>query len=255
MKKAFVVDLDNDLDNIDSGSQKNKETLFNYHTIQGNQNKIKYDCNDNQAIPNIPEVADKIRTLIQKSLKNNEDILLKRNEIKEAFFNPLQERLSKTKIFLSHSHIDMKNDSCLGVKTIKSYLESTNYPNSVFIDSLFWDYKDDVLKEMAKYSDVSGIKDAFTLILRESLQDMIMKCPYFVFIKSSNSISHQGNSHITYSAWIYEELQIAHSLSKDNLTFSMENFKIEHDVSPLWKKFDSITLSDLSDQINLQGQA
>ncbi|WP_104712247.1 TIR domain protein [Helicobacter cetorum] len=246
--ETFIIDLNN---------QENRKILSNYHTIQGNQNKIKYAYNDNQAISNIPIVADKIRTLIQKSLKNNEDILLKRNEIKEAFFNPLQERLDKTKVFLSHSHIDMKNNSCLGVKTIKSYLESTNYPNSVFIDSLFWDYKDDILKEMAKYSDVSGIKDAFTLILRESLQDMIMKCPYFVFVKSSNSISHQGNSHITYSAWIYEELKISHFISKGYLryTFEQENISegkivIENDVLLFLESLTPITLSELSYQIN-----
>ncbi|WP_104747809.1 TIR domain protein [Helicobacter cetorum] len=247
MKKAYIIDLED---------KENRNTLTKYHVekILKENKKLKSLYNDNQAISNIPIVADKIRNLIQKSLKNNEDILLKRNEIKEAFFNPLQERLSKTKVFLSHSHIDMKNDSYLGVKTIKSYLESTNYPNSVFIDSLFWDYKDDILKEMEKYSDVSGIKDAFTLILRESLQDMIAKCPYFVFVKSSNSISHQGNSRITYSAWIYEELQIAHSLSNGNLTFSMENFKIGHDASLFLESFTHTTLDKLSNQINLQGQ-
>lgn len=41
---------------------------------------------------------------------------------------------------------------------------------------------------------LSRIKDAFTLILRESLQDMIEKCPYFVFLQSKNSVSNQGLS-------------------------------------------------------------
>ncbi len=64
----------------------------------------------------------------------------------------------------------------------------------VFIDSLFWDYKDDVLNELEKYDDTSKIKDAFTLILRESLQDMIEKCHYFVFLQSNNNVSNQGLS-------------------------------------------------------------
>ncbi|GAA8905252.1 hypothetical protein Va33_14350 [Helicobacter pylori] len=93
-------------------------------------------------------MASKIETLIQKSLKNNEYTLLNRNEIKEAFFNPLQERLNKTKVFLSHSHIDMKNNNFLGIKNIKSFLEPTDHSNSIFIDSLFWDYKNNVLKDI-----------------------------------------------------------------------------------------------------------
>ncbi|ADU83810.1 hypothetical protein HPLT_07115 [Helicobacter pylori Lithuania75] len=113
--------------------------------------------------------------------------------------------MNKTKVFLSHSHIDMKNNDFLGVKNIKSFLEPTDGSNSIFIDSLFWDYKDDVLSKLAEYDDISGIEDAFTLILRESLEYMIKKCPYFVFLQSKNSVSlNQDLLGITYSAWIYE---------------------------------------------------
>lgn len=71
-------------------------------------------------------------------------------------------------MFLSHSHAD-KNKAL----KVKNYLESeTNH--RVFIDSLFWDYKNNVLKEILKeikkhHIDVSKIEDAFTLILIESL--------------------------------------------------------------------------------------
>lgn len=198
------------------------------------------------------EVANKIKTLIQKSLKNNEYTLLNRNEIKEAFFNPLQERLNKTKVFLSHSHIDMKNNDFLGVKNIKSFLEPTDRSNLIFIDSLFWDYKNDILKEIKKHHiDVSKIEDAFTLILRESLQDMIEKCPYFVFLQSSNSVSFNQNLlKITYSAWIYEELKIAHSISESRPIPMMESMQVFHDISLFLKSFETITLKKLSQQIN-----
>ncbi|WP_121045415.1 TIR domain protein [Helicobacter pylori] len=245
--KAFRVDLD---------ERENREVLWKFHYDRGGKSKLKYAYYDKQAVYNIHEVADKIKNLIQKSPKNDEHILLKRNEIKDAFFNPLQERLSKTKVFLSHSHIDMKNNDFLGVKNIKSFLEPTDNFKSIFIDSLFWDYKNDVLKEIKKYHvDVSKIEDAFTLILRESLQDMIEKCPYFVFLQSKNSVSNQGISQITYSAWIYEELKIAHSISKGYLMFSFEQeqgleIKIENDVSPFLESFETITLSELSRQIN-----
>ncbi len=125
----------------------------------------------------------------------------------------------------------------------------------VFIDSLFWDYKDDVLNKLAKYDDISKIKDAFTLILRESLQDMIEKCPYFVFLQSKNSVSNQGLSRnqvllkITYSAWIYEELKIAHSIStisESRPIPMMESMQVFHDISPFLKSFETITLNELS---------
>ncbi len=121
----------------------------------------------------------------------------------------------------------------------------------MFVDSLFWDYKDDVLNELAEYDDISGIEDAFTLILRESLQDMIEKCPYFVFLKSKNSVSNQGLSQITHSAWIYEELKIAHSIiSKSRLTIMMESFQASHDISPFLEHLETITLRKLSHIIN-----
>ncbi len=121
----------------------------------------------------------------------------------------------------------------------------------VFIDSLFWDYKDDVLNKLAEYDDISGIEDVFTLILRESLQDMIEKCPYFVFLQSNNGVSDQGLSQITYSAWIYEELRIAHSISSESrLTIMMESFQVSHNISPFLEHLETITLRKLSQQIN-----
>lgn len=42
----------------------------------------------------------------------------------------------------------MKNNDFLGVKNIKSFLEPTDRSNLIFIDSLFWDYKNDILKEI-----------------------------------------------------------------------------------------------------------
>ncbi|GAA8912466.1 hypothetical protein HpEKA39_10030 [Helicobacter pylori] len=161
--------------------------------------------------------------------------------------------MNKTKIFLSHSHIDMKNNDFLGVKNIKSFLEPTDGSNLIFIDSLFWDYKNDILKEIKKHHiDVSKIEDAFTLILRESLEDMIKKCPYFVFLKSKNSVSlNKDLLGITYSAWIYEELKITHSISnKSRLTIAMESFQVSHNISPFLEHLETITLIELSRIIN-----
>ncbi|WQY50898.1 toll/interleukin-1 receptor domain-containing protein [Helicobacter pylori] len=228
--KAFVVDLD---------SSKNQSILkpiarYSFHN-QTHQ---------------VSEVAEKIHELIKNARYSNDNIVLKRNEIKEAFFSPFKPQLKNAQVFLSHSHADRNK-----ALEVKDYLESQT-KRKVFIDSLFWDYKDDVLNKLAKYDDISRIEDAFTLILRESLEDMIKKCPYFVFLQSSNSVSNQWLSRnqdllkITYSAWIYEELKIAHSISESRPIPMMESMQVFHDISPFLKSFETITLKKLSQQIN-----
>ncbi|MFP6162915.1 toll/interleukin-1 receptor domain-containing protein [Helicobacter pylori] len=192
----------------------------------------------------INEAAEKIHELIKNAPYSNDNIVLKRNEIKEAFFSPFKPQLKNAQVFLSHSHADRNK-----ALEVKDYLESQT-KRKVFIDSLFWDYKDDVLNKLARYDDISKIEDAFTLILRESLQDMIEKCPYFVFLQSKNSVSNQGLSQITYSVWIYEELRIAHSISESRPIPMMESMQVFHDISPFLESFETITLKKLSQQIN-----
>ncbi|GAA8624621.1 hypothetical protein HpBT321_07600 [Helicobacter pylori] len=101
---------------------------------------------------------------------------------------------------------------------------------------------------MAEYDDISGIEDAFTLILRESLEYMIKKCPYFVFLQSKNSVSlNQDLLGITYSAWIYEELKIAHSLIADNtLQARIKAMRVSHNITNLLRRFKLISLDSLS---------
>ncbi|WP_187911741.1 toll/interleukin-1 receptor domain-containing protein [Helicobacter pylori] len=227
--KAFVVDLD---------SSKNQSIL-----------KPSTRCSNNQ-VHQINEAAKKIYELIKNAKHSNDGIVLKRNEIKEAFFSPFKPQLKNAQVFLSHSHAD-KNKAL----EVKNYLESQT-KRKVFIDSLFWDYKDDVLNKLARCDDISKIEDAFTLILRESLQDMIEKCPYFVFLQSKNSVSNQGLSRnqdllkITYSAWIYEELKIAHSISESRPIPMMESMQVFHDISLFLESFETIRLSELSRIIN-----
>ncbi|GAA6871934.1 toll/interleukin-1 receptor domain-containing protein [Helicobacter pylori] len=224
--KAFKVDLDS----------------------RENQNILKPSTHPfNNRVHQVNGVAKKIDKLIKNAQDSNDDIILNHNKIKKAFFSPFKPQLKSAQVFLSHSHAD-KNKAL----KVKDYLESrTNHRVRVFIDSLFWDYKDDVLNELEKYDDTSKIKDAFTLILRESLQDMIEKCPYFVFLQSNNSVScNQDLSCITYSAWIYEELKIAHSIRESRPTPMMESWQVFHNISPFLESLETITLSKLSHIIN-----
>ncbi|MFP6025618.1 TIR domain protein [Helicobacter pylori] len=228
--KAFKVDLD---------SRENQSIL-----------KSSTRSFNNQA-HQINEAAEKIYELIKNAKHSNDGIVLKRNEIKEAFFNPFKPQLKNAQVFLSHSHADRNK-----ALEVKGYLESQT-KRKVFIDSLFWDYKDNVLNELAKYDDISKIKDAFTLILRESLECMIKKCPYFVFLQSKNSVSNQGLScnqdllKITYSAWIYEELKIANTfITGTTLKEScIKAMHVSYDVTNLLRRFKPISLDSLCKKI------
>ncbi|MGL2383210.1 TIR domain protein [Helicobacter pylori] len=229
--KAFKVDLD---------SKENQRIL-----------KPSARPSNNQAYQ-VDEVAKKINKLVENAQYSNDDIILNHNKIKEAFFSPFKPQLKSAQVFLSHSHAD-KNKAL----KVKGYLEEYLDTECVFIDSLFWDYKDDVLNKLAECDDTSkiedAIEDAFTLILRESLEDMIEKCPYFVFLQSKNSVPNQGLSHITHSAWIYEELRIAHSISaisESRPIPMMESFQVSHNISPFLEHLETITLKKLSQQIN-----
>ncbi len=227
--KAFVVDLD---------SSKNQSIL--------KPNTRPFNNQAHQVNELTKKIAEKIYKLIKGAKHSNDGIILNHNKIKEAFFSPFKPQLKNAQVFLSHSHAD-KNKAL----KVKNYLEEDLDAECVFIDSLFWDYKNDILKEIKKHHiDVSKIEDAFTLILRESLQNMIEKCPYFVFLQSNNSVSNQGLSCITYSAWIYEELKIAHSISESRPIPMMESMQVFHDISPFLKSFETITLKKLSQQIN-----
>ncbi|WQU44810.1 toll/interleukin-1 receptor domain-containing protein [Helicobacter pylori] len=225
--ETYIIDADN----ID-------RDLFFYNLTR--------NSNDFSMLPvfELDHIAQKIRNILKKH-GSRKDIILNHRELQEAFFNPFKPQLKTAQVFLSHSHADRNK-----ALEVKDYLENQT-KRKVFIDSLFWDYKDDVLNELAEYDDTSKIEDAFTLILRESLQDMIKKCPYFVFLQSSNSVSNQGLSHITYSAWIYEELKIANTfITGTTLKESrIKAMRVSYDVTNLLRRFKPISLDSLCEKI------
>ncbi len=226
--KTYIIDADN----IDGD-------LFFYN--------LTINSNDFSMLPvfELDRIAQKIRNILKKH-GSRKDIILNHRELQEAFFSPFKPQLKNAQVFLSHSHAD--KDKALEVK---NYLENQT-KRKVFIDSLFWDYKDDVLNKLAEYDDISGIEDAFTLILRESLQDMIEKCPYFVFLQSKNSVSlNQDLLKITYSAWIYEELRIANTFIADTALQEsrIKAMRISYDVTNLLRRFKPISLNGLCNEI------
>ncbi|WP_217612796.1 toll/interleukin-1 receptor domain-containing protein [Helicobacter pylori] len=227
--KTYIIDADN----IDGD-------LFFYNLTR--------NSNDFSMLPifELDRIAQKIRNILKKH-GSRKDIILNHRELQEAFFSPFKPQLKNAQVFLSHSHAD-KNKAL----KVKGYLEEDLDAECVFIDSLFWDYKDDVLNKLAEYDDISGIEDAFTLILRESLEYMIKKCPYFVFLQSKNSVSlNQDLLKITYSAWIYEELKIANTLIADTTIKEshIKAMRISYDITNLLGRFKPISLDSLCKKI------
>ncbi|GAA8507413.1 toll/interleukin-1 receptor domain-containing protein [Helicobacter pylori] len=227
--KTYIIDADN----IDGD-------LFFYNLTR--------NSNDFSMLPifELDRIAQKIRNILKKH-GSRKDIILNHRELQEAFFSPFKPQLKNAQVFLSHSHAD-KNKAL----KVKGYLEEDLDAECVFIDSLFWDYKDDVLNKLAEYDNISRIEDAFTLILRESLEYMIKKCPYFVFLQSKNSVSlNQDLLKITYSAWIYEELKIANTLIADTTIKEshIKAMRISYDITNLLGRFKPISLDSFCKKI------
>ncbi|GAA6829922.1 hypothetical protein VN1183_12970 [Helicobacter pylori] len=227
--ETYIIDADN----IDGD-------LFFYNLTR--------NSNDFSMLPvfELDHIAQKIRNILKKH-GSRKDIILNHRELQEAFFSPFKPQLKNAQVFLSHSHADINK-----ALEVKDYLEEYLDAECVFIDSLFWDYKDDVLNKLAEYDDISGIEDVFTLILRESLECMIKKCPYFVFLQSKNSVSlNQDLLKITYSAWIYEELKIANTLIADTTIKEshIKAMRISYDITNLLRRFKPISLDSLYKKI------
>ncbi|MFP6009663.1 TIR domain protein [Helicobacter pylori] len=227
--KTYIIDADN----IDGD-------LFFYNLTR--------NSNDFSMLPifELDRIAQKIRNILKKH-GSRKDIILNHRELQEAFFSPFKPQLKNAQVFLSHSHADINK-----ALEVKDYLEEYLDAECVFIDSLFWNYKDDVLNKLAEYDDISGIEDVFTLILRESLECMIKKCPYFVFLQSKNSVSlNQDLLKITYSAWIYEELKIANTLIADTTIKEshIKAMRISYDITNLLGRFKPISLDSLCKKI------
>lgn len=136
-------------------------------------------------------------------------------------------------VFISHSHQNMDEVLKLA-KIIK------DNGKNVFIDSLYWNFADDLLRELdEKYCrnnnsgsfDYSKRNISTTLvhsILSNSLQMMINQCDTFLFLNSAN-INHltieKYNENYTTSPWIYTELLTANIIMSNWDLYKSEAFR------------------------------
>lgn len=160
------------------------------------------------------EIKNKIKSILDITDKydGTKEIKIKHKDIIKDWFPE-----SNCHIFMSHSH----KDRDLAIK-IANYLY-TNYKIKTFIDSDYWQYVDEAIKEInlehsrlpkpnnknLKYESCLKVGTNFYLTLSNALMDEIDKSDCCLFLNTNNSIvSTKNNEEVTYSPWIYTELNI-----------------------------------------------
>ena len=131
-------------------------------------------------------------------------------------------RISPPDVFISHSHQDEQK-----ILRLVDYLYD-KYGIKSFVDSIFWDYCDDLLRMLdnkynKEYNPHDGYFYYYTgrnittshvhMMLAEALTNVIDNTECFLFIKSSNSVPTILDAiENTRSPWIYHEINTVKSM-------------------------------------------
>lgn len=121
-------------------------------------------------------------------------------------------------LFISHSGADKKIAKAL------AYIMKNCMGVATFVDSLVWDYRDDLVKrlydanldsewdEKVKLSFYSSIIAHVDCMLNKSLTEIMDGCECLLFLNTPNSVSAEGVYAKTLSPWIYGELEASRRL-------------------------------------------
>ena len=144
-------------------------------------------------------------------------------------------KIDDVNVFISHSHAD---------EDIAIQLANIIYKNlgaKSFIDSMVWDYADELLKEIDNiycmqddgyysYSNRNRTTSYVHMMLATSLTQMMDKCDCIIFIDTPNSLNQKilGET-TTFSPWIFHELATLHTLQvkPPSLDYRLEKFASE----------------------------
>lgn len=138
-------------------------------------------------------------------------------------------------IFISHSHADEK--TALGLMGfLKEKIGLT-----VFVDSVFWAYKDMIVaalahpsrKECLDYQKTSTYVSFSDMMLTTSLTKMIEKTPLFILLQTSNTTKGSNATSYTYSPWIFHEINMFNTFVKLQPRKLLENRTHSHTFSQL----------------------
>lgn len=161
-------------------------------------------------------LKQKIKTSIDSV--NIENTIINGTQLQEEWF-PVDFPDMKFDVFISHSHTDV-NKSVLP-------LASWFYKHlglRCFIDSLYWQYADDLLKKFDDYYAYKADSKTYDyqirnyttshvhIMLSMALMKMMDKTECVLFVDSDNNIKYKKGESQTPSPWIYEEISFANSL-------------------------------------------
>ncbi|MCJ0933398.1 toll/interleukin-1 receptor domain-containing protein [Mammaliicoccus sciuri] len=157
--------------------------------------------------------------------------------------------LNNFDVFISHSHQNLDE-----VLKLAKIIE--NKGKKVFIDSLYWNFADDLLMELDNKYCRNNNNGSFDYnkrnistalvhsILSNSLQMMIDHCDTFIFLNSDN-MNHltleNYNDNYTTSPWIYTELLTANIILTNRPTFKSETargYQIYNETKDIYFMFD-----------------
>lgn len=189
---------------------------------------------DKSSLLNTSTMEKKFRNLSESIVSETENTaVFDAMKLMKRHFN---KDLNNFDVFISHSHQNMDE-----VLKLAKIIEDSG--KKVFIDSLYWDFADDLLRELDNKYCRNNNSDSFNYrkrnisttlvhsILSNSLQMMIDQCDTFLFLNSGN-INHltiDGYDADTYttSPWIYTELLTANIIMKNWYLYKSEAFRSE----------------------------
>lgn len=130
------------------------------------------------------------------------------NEIEDAWFPQFPGHFH---VFLSHSHAD-ENLAVAIAGLLKRKLDL-----DVFVDSLVWDFKDELIRKFYRLGDQTwsrlvSICSHVDCMLMKSLIEMIDSCECLLFLNTPKSVTVENAVKQTYSPWIYAELEASRFL-------------------------------------------
>ena len=176
-------------------------------------------CNNDMSYYDWEDNFNTLKTIIEEfydieQIKKN---LINGSKLQEEWF-PVNQDWMKFDVFISHSHKDIEST----IKPLAFWIEN-NLGLNCFVDSLFWQYADDLLKSI---DDWYAIKDNGSYnydirnyttshvhaMLSMALMNMMAKTEMVLFVDSDNSIKYQKGLAQTPSPWLYEEINFAKNL-------------------------------------------
>lgn len=230
---------------------------FSYKPIFKDHKNIRYDHYLNKGIQIYNKQKEEVTKCLDKFIDN--DGVIDGTILMDNWF-----RISHKDIFISHSHDDL-ND----VKAFAGWLQET-FGLSVFIDSISWNYCDDLLRKLDdkycydekthtyNYRLRNYTTSHVHMMLASSLTKMMNETECVIFFNTPNSINVKSeieniSQNKTRSPWIYHELLMSSMLKVNepkrlerySTIFEQRKVDIDYNVKKYLEKMVDLSDEDL----------